>query len=593
MFGLLVDLMLATNKQDGYVKPIEDRFTFAAPFPSLPPVRIDKLNSMVGIANQMAKNKGLQGRLLWVDATANLGKVNSIENIELLVSQAKDIGFNTIVFDIKPIVGYTLYPSKYTDKLTRWRDARMDINFDPMPPMIKSCKKHGISLMVSLNAFSEGHRIAKEQENNPDSQFGKAGPGYAKPDEQTVQYVAIPQLKFGNEITKLDDKLNPKTLEPDEVGMYTSWPTVRGETVMIDKRGVVVYDQGQGLPEGGRYLVGVGKGADFIYKFALPGRKLELDSIPKFLKSSEVQNQIPLMMNPIHPNVRQRVISFAKEVVQKYEIDGLLFDDRLRFGGIDSDFSPLTMQKFEEFVGKPVSWPNDVFEFSYNWNLERGVKPGKFWDAWWTWRARQLQTWVQAVRTTIKAARPGTKFGIYAGSWYGEYSKYGSNYARKGTRTGFSSSTQSYSTTGFADYLDIFIAGCYYKVPTVAEALSLSLPEGRTVESGASLANRVIGDQAWTYSGIMLQDYFDNPQDVEPAMQAAAASCQGVMIFDYSHKFETFAPYLKRAFSRTARAPHQENGLLEVVRKILVEREKSGYRDAPIYAQPGAPGVGQ
>ena len=76
--------------------------------------------------------------------------------------------------------------------------------------------------MVSLNAFSEGHRMAKEAEKDPNSPFGKHGPGYALPEEQTVQYVAIPFLKVGSERAQLDSRMNRKELSADEIGMFDS-----------------------------------------------------------------------------------------------------------------------------------------------------------------------------------------------------------------------------------------------------------------------------------------------------------------------------------------------------------------------------------
>lgn len=571
---------------------IPDRFEFASPLPSLPPVMIDKLNSGVGIAQQTARSKRLQGRMLWVDATANIDRYNTEQKIYDLVDKAASVGFNTIVFDVKPIVGYTMYPSALTEKLKSWRGQVLPTEFDPVPPFVKRCKERGLSFMVSLNAFSEGHRMAKEAEKDPNSPFGKPGPGYALPEEQTVQYVAIPFLKVGSERAQLDSRMNPKELSADEIGMFDSWPTVNGEMVIIDAFGTVQLNDGKGMPPGGRVLVGKGKGAEFLRRMALPGRRLMIVTLPSFQRASDVQNQIPLMMNPTHPNVRKRVIAFAREVVTKYPVDGLLFDDRLRFGGVDADFSAQTRSAFEAHVKAKLNWPDDVLRFTYNWNLERGVMPGPYWDRWWAWRAKQLQTWVVEVRKQIKSIRPQTNFGIYAGSWYGEYTKWGANYGRPGRRTPFSGVSAGFADAGFADQLDLFVAGCYYPTATIAEALSQSRAEGRTIEAGASLANRVIHDQAWTYAGIMLQDYFANPDQVENALQAACASSQGVMVFDLSHRFELFEPILRRAFKTPAQAPHQVPGLLKTVRELQAKRERMGGKEPPIYIQPGAPGVG-
>lgn len=582
-------LTLASSSSTRQVAP--DRFEFASPLPGIAPVLIDKINSGVGVAQQTARSQGLQGRVLWVDCTANLDRYNTEQKIVELVQRTKDIGFNTLVLDIKPIVGYTIYPSSFTEKLTRWRDQRLPIDFDPVPIFVRECKRVGLSFMVSLNAFSEGHRMAKEQENNPDSPFGKAGPGYSRPAEQTVHYVPLPWLKLGSEQTRLTMGLNPRTIGPNEIGVYSQAPTVAGEMVILDSRGVVQLNNVP-MPPGGRILVGLGTGAEFLRRLAIPGRRFEIVTTPSFQRADQVQNQIPLMMNPTHPAVRQRAIEFAKEVVLKYPVDGLLYDDRLRFGGVDADFSPETRAKFEEHVKRKLNWPTDVFRFTMNWDMERGVIPGPYWDRWFAWRALKMQTWVVSVRREIKKIRPSTQFGIYAGSWYGEYTKWGANYGRPGRRTPFGSASQGFSDAGFADQLDLFIAGCYYRIPTIAEALGRSQPEGRTVEAGAQLANRVIHDQAWTYAGIMLQDYFSEPTKVEDALQAAVAASQGVMVFDLSHRFDEFEPMLRRAFQFPARAPHQVNGLLERVRSIQAQRERMGLKEPPIALREGQPGVG-
>ena len=271
--------------------------------------------------------------------------------------------------------------------------------------------------------------------NNKTSPFCKSGPCYARPHEQTVQYVAVPMLTLGQQQVEIEPTMNPTALPVGKIGIYTKWPAGNDYKVILDAKGVVQYKVSDGVPAGGHVIAGSGAAGDYLNQYALPGRKFTISTVPKFLIAAEVQNQIPLMMNPTLASVRQRGIEFATEVARKYDVDGILFDDRMRFGGVDADFSESTRAKFEASIGKPLNWPKDVFTFTYNWNLDRGVKPGPYWDRWWTWRAQQLQTWVIAVRKAIKMTRPSIQFGIYAGSWYGEYTKWGANYGRAGGRT--------------------------------------------------------------------------------------------------------------------------------------------------------------
>ena len=47
------------------------------PFKALLPVALDDANDAVGIAQQTARAKGLQARIMWIDGTANLNRVNT------------------------------------------------------------------------------------------------------------------------------------------------------------------------------------------------------------------------------------------------------------------------------------------------------------------------------------------------------------------------------------------------------------------------------------------------------------------------------------------------------------------------------------
>src|SRR5262249_51865936 len=66
------------------------------PFPQFPPVRMDEANDRIGIAQQTARSKKLQARILWIDATANLNRINTAEKIAAVVDKIRTTGFNTI-----------------------------------------------------------------------------------------------------------------------------------------------------------------------------------------------------------------------------------------------------------------------------------------------------------------------------------------------------------------------------------------------------------------------------------------------------------------------------------------------------------------
>ncbi|MBS1704695.1 MAG: family 10 glycosylhydrolase [Armatimonadetes bacterium] len=593
---------VATSQADPNVRPREGRYDLEAPLPALPSVVLDVDGDRVGIAQQTARAKNLQARILWIDATANLDRTNSAEKITALVQKIKSVGFNTIVMDVKPIVGYTIYPSKLTEKLPRWKGQTMPLSFDPLKAMAATCKREGIPLFVSMNAFSEGHRMAKQAEG-PNNQFFKPGPGFEKPDQQTVLYEPIPTLAspYGQKFP-LNETVNTLSKDGKTVSVFTQNP----KTPPTGSYGVVVSAGGEilmdvepgrwnipGIPMGGAVYLGTGEAGQFLKELYRVTRRTKIEATPRFVPISErLEQQIPLMMNPNHPEVVKRSLAFIDEVARNYDINGVIFDDRLRYGNINADFSEVTRAKFDQFVGQKLNWPNDVFEFTFNADMTKGIKAGRFYDTWFAWRAQVIRDWVIQAEQTLHNARPEAQLGIYAGSWYGEYVRYGSNYASQQLFAGFSFLNDNYRKTGFAPHIDFLITGCYYPIATMDEALRRNLPAGRTVESAGQLSNRVVRDQTWAYAGISLDNFKNRPRALMDALQAATGSTQGVMVFDLSHDIQDFWDIFARAFKFPAKAPHMVPGLLAEVRTKRALRDQQGVQDPPLVIREGAAGTG-
>ncbi len=567
------------------------RFQPVSPLPSLPSVMIDATQNGIGLAQQAARSEGLQGRIIWIDATANLDRFNTEDKIIELVKKIGETGFNTIVLDIKPISGQVIFASHIAPKLTEWRGQTLPANFDPVPIFVREAHKGGVDLFVSLNAFSEGHRIPK------------IGPGYAKLDQQTVLYEGNPILR--NTAGKTYDlDLTPEVLDPARIGIARQVPlsfeknefalTTRSTGEVVDGFELGVPNIKVTVPRGGYILWGSGNAADFLKRECAPGTKVAFDTVANYIPISErPDGQIPLMMNPNHPEVRRYALDIVREVAQNYDVDGILYDDRFRYGGIDADFSRITRAKFESFVGRDLTWPDDVFKFTVSPSLGRGIQPGRYFDAWMSWRSAQLRTYLAEVRRVVKAARPSVKLGLYAGSWYGEYPALGNNYASPRMDAGFWFLTPAYRNAGLAPLLDFMISGCYYPTATIYEAMSKGLPVGNCIESAGTLTNRVVRDETWTYAGIALSDYPGNQPGLRAALQAACATTQGVMVFDLSHNIEPMWPVFADAFKQRRKAPHDKVGLLEAVRNRRNAIDKLKIPDPPVVIAAGSAGTGQ
>lgn len=577
--------LLLLGGEDPVAPPPAPRFELATPLTTVPGVTIDRLTTGFGLAQETVKAKGLQGRILWVDATANLDRYNSEEKIVALVAKIAEVGFNTIVFDVKPISGQVVYNSRLAPKLTEWRGKTMDAAFDPLPIMIREAHKDGLSLLVSLNAFSEGHRMFN------------VGPGYSRPTLQTVLYEPKPILRMGEKTFPLSPGIDKADI--GEIGVATNLKDrlADGIAVVVRKDGLVV-DAGASpttaVPKGGALIVGSGDGATWLQNYAVRGSRIEFDTEAEYVPIRErPEQQYPLMMNPLHPQVQQYALEIVREVVRNYDVDGILYDDRLRYGGMNADFSEPTRAKFEERMKTKVNWPEDVFKWTLTPQMTRGLRPGPYYDEWMAFRAEAIQSFVRTVRYTVKGIRPKCLFGVYAGSWYGDYPALGHNYASPKTDAGFWFLSPSYLKSGTAPLLDLLIAGCYYPSATIHEAMTKGAPIGATVEASGTLVNRLVRDETWAYAGIALSDFKDDPQGLTNALQGALAATQGVMVFDLSHDIEPMWPVFAQAFAQRREAPHMHPEVLADIKRRREALDRLGKKDPPIVIAAGSAGTGQ
>ena len=148
----------------------------AAPAPAASPLVLDLVHDNVGIAQQTAQEGRLQGRILWMDAGANVGSLNSTPKVRDIVAKVKAAGFNMIVLDVKPIVGDTVYPSRFAPKLTAWKGQTVAADFDVLREMLTAAHAAGLPVYANMSTFGEGHKYVRR------------GLAYTHPDWQTTLY---------------------------------------------------------------------------------------------------------------------------------------------------------------------------------------------------------------------------------------------------------------------------------------------------------------------------------------------------------------------------------------------------------------------
>ncbi len=568
------------------------------PLKSLPPALLDDADDAVGLAQQITRTRGLQARVIWIDGTANLNRVNTADKINALVAQLKKAGFNTIVFDVKPIVGYTLYPSKYAPKLTNWFGGKtLPLNFDPLAAMVTAAHASGLQIVANMNTFSEGHRDVKY------------GPGYDHPEWQTT--LCEPSLSLmsstpGAAPFALSDRPNLPPRLPGQITLYTEAEGLKPQpgtlTAVLDANlRVVAQADGAALPAlslsvppGGSILMGAGPAGDWLRLYAPIGAQVSLLTNSQLVPiSARPEQQVPLMVNPNDPAVQTRLLTMIAEVVRGYGVDGVIFDDRMRYAGANADFSPVTHAQFEAFLGHPVRWPDDILTYSVAYpSLAKRLIPGPDYDAWNVFRTLTIRNWLASAVATVKSIRPTATVSVYAGSWYPDYPSLGSNWAADDFSAGLRFLTPSYQKTGFAGLTDWMTTGCYYVPGTIAGAQASGQSAGSSVEAAGQFSNRAVNDQTWVYAGIALSNYNGHPEQLLQALQGATASTQGVMVFDLSHNIDQFWTTFQTAFAAPAASPQSVPGLLDDLRRQHAAAKAAGTPQPPVILYNGTAGTG-
>lgn len=573
--------------------PAADRSARAGDTGAIPPPNHHLPPS--GLATVVARQGGLEGRVLWMDGTANFRRLGSRAGVASAMEHCVRAHVNTVVVDVKPLVGKVLYESRVALKLGEWKGWRQPAGYDLLRIALDEGHRRGLKVYANINVFSEGHKIVG------------AGPIYHQPDRQCLVYdveriITTPRgerraLAVGanrgpgpNQISVYDANYNaPRVILPGEAMVL-----VLADRVESVLDGPQAPKAGINIPNEGYLLVGRGEGAHWLLQ------NLRVGDLPRW---SEREKLMPIVdapsetvaafANPSHPEVRAHELKIVDEIATNYDIDGIVFD-RMRYPSLYADFSPLSRQQFEAYLGKKLEhFPGDIYTHD---PVPRGtVIQGPYFKQWLEWRAETIRTWLEQASQIIRTKRPNAKIGVYVGSWYGTYYTVGVNWACPDFAPGYSWMSDRYGQTAYAGLLDWITTGCYHPVATREQARTAGLDDNYTVQAAAELSSKAIGDEAFFYAGLYLQDYRSSPEAFREAIRAARSYSQGVMLFDLSH-IEDYGwwPILEQEFPDRRTAPHDVSGLLSSVRAmhraILSSGDRHAQRSpAPEAAQ--APGV--
>lgn len=517
------------------------------------------------------RRMGLEGRVIWVDGSANLKWLVDRDQIRSFVAKCRDSGINLIVFDVKPISGYVLYHSNIAPRTVEWRGVKVPPEMDILQVFLDEAHDVGLQVHVAINVLSEGHK------------YFNAGPAYDRPDWQMIAYGSKRTLILPNgsrfELDRFDRPPPPNGIAaymrsaapippPDRSYAYAMLDESMRVNSVVDGQFVTEPVR----PENGNWvLIADGEAALSFEKLTSLGVGLRLESMPVLQKIADSDTEgVAVFVNPLHPDVRSRLLSIVRELCENYPIDGFVLD-RGRWANVYTDFSDLSRTAFESKYGRITNFPQDILRVP---DLPRQpYQQGSRFAQWVQFRAEVIRDLVLEIRQTVDSIRP-MPLGAYVGSWYPIYYELGVNWGSDALEKPYSFVDATYRFTSYLDNMDYLMPGCYYNVPFMADAAYYDTDEVRTVEGMTKRCMDWTAGSTFVYSGIYTDDYKNDPSGFERAIRAARTNSHGVMIFDASQIVEwDWWDTIRRGLGivdsskATAQAPHELPSLLPSLRK--------------------------
>ena len=265
---------------------------------------------------------------------------------------------------------------------------------------------------------------------------------------------------------------------------------------------------------------------------------------------TERKNKYSAMLNPALEEVQQYQFSVLKELVTKYpELDGVILD-RVRYDGIEADFSAQSRQAFEDYTGQTVeNYPADIFTYTEGEEPER--VQGPLYKQWLEWRAKVIHDFMIEAGEEMKEVNPELIYGDYTGSWYPTYYEVGVNWASKeyDPSADYEWATEEYKKYGYAETLDLYTTGSYYFEVEKSEAKEIDQAsvtrteagQGKgkedwyTVEGSAELARELTKGKVPVYAGLYVEQYKGHPEQFVKALKMCRQESDGAMVFDIVH----------------------------------------------------------
>lgn len=238
--------------------------------------------------------------------------------------------------------------------------------------------------------------------------------------------------------------------------------------------------------------------------------------------------------NPLNRDVQNYEVSMVAEFLQNYSVDGIILD-KLRFSGLESDFSDESRRQFETFLGgqKVDWWPEDIFEWQFLNEAWQPV-PGQLFTQWVEFRSQTIQSFVNRITMAIQAMDPTLPIGNFVGSWYPTYYEYGVNWASETNVPEENWATSEYNKTAIAEKFSYSVVGCFFPRVTMEDTERVGADWWMSVEGGAITATEVINKVTPVYAAILVEQFKDAPEKLKAAMTMARKLTDGLHLADVS-----------------------------------------------------------
>lgn len=266
-----------------------------------------------------------------------------------------------------------------------------------------------------------------------------------------------------------------------------------------------------------------------------------LNTIQGLKSQLDVNTAECIFLNPAHPEVQAYLLGLLTDLAKYPDLDGIVLD-RGRYLDMRTDFSDVTRQQFEDYIGRKLAnWPGDVLPVGA---VNPPPSPTPYYKQWWEFRAKVMHDFIAKAAETVHGVNPDIQFGCYVGAWYGSYYQSGVNWASPRFNTanmGGASSwcSNKYQEYGYCDHIDILILGAYADSDKVYKDDGTTTMESYTAggydktmgDCPLVIAGPDFGHFNTASKGITQTDLINAANSVDACINA----CDGYFLFDMIH----------------------------------------------------------